>query len=304
VINFAAHLDPLCKWQDFLTEPEWLAMRKLLVTASEASAICNRNSYMGLVRLWYLKAGLIEPDGIQSEVQEAGHRLEPVISAWFMDETGRQVIDPGDFCLFTHPKYPGIGATLDRIQLDGDRVGILELKNVTEYKAQDWRDGRIPEHAMIQAQMQMLVTGLTWGSIAALIGGNKFLWRDVEANPRFQAAIVRRVAEFWRSIKEGVAPEPTGHATDAETLDEVYGDDGGIIDVGANLRNVYDELEEIALTKKPLIKREEDLKAIVKARMGDATRAIGIGYEFRRGVTIDANGKKTVRLTRKGIDNE
>ena len=271
-------------------EKSWLAARANLFTASDASILCNRNSFNGLLRLWYQKAGLVSDFASKYEQERtAGHYAEMGIAAWYADVTGLYVVDPGSYCIITNEKYPGIGATLDRLQWSEDHhgPGVLELKNPSEFQRSEWQDGNIPEHANIQTQVQMLVCGLSWGSVACFIGGNKPLWTPVKANPRFQAAIVRAIARFRESLAKGVPPEPTGHETDKQTLDEVYPEDQDIvIDVGASLREVYDELCEISEAKRPLEKREAQLKSIVHAAMGPASRAIGTGYEFTLSRTV------------------
>jgi len=273
----------------FGNESEWLAGRRGYITASEASVICNANSYSGRLKLWYEKAGIEFPyddgDG-GNKRREAGHRLENVIADWFSDDAGFTVVDPGDFALFTNPKYPGIAATLDRIFIDpAYGPGVLELKNPSEYRRDEYSNGQIPLHAQIQAQIQMLVTGLDHGVVAYLIGGWDFGWVPVKANPKFQAAIVRKISEFWKSIKAGTPPQPDGHPTDNEVLDRVHPNADGDILVGIELRDVYDEMVGIDEALRPLEKRKEELKAMVKSRMGEAQRAIGEGYVFSRSVS-------------------
>ena len=50
-------------------------------------------------------------------------------------------------------------------------------------------------------------------------------------------------------------------------------------------RDVYDEMVGIDEALRPLEKRKEELKALVKSRMGEAQRAIGEGYVFSRSVS-------------------
>jgi predicted phage-related endonuclease len=46
----------------------------------------------------------------------------------------------------------------------------------------------------------MAVLGWSWGSLAALLGGNRLVWFDVERNDRFIAALRVAVAEFWERL--------------------------------------------------------------------------------------------------------
>lgn len=269
-------------------EAEWMEAKQHILSASEMSCLCNRNSFQGLLRLWYVKKGLIDGDSdVYAAERRQGHRMEPVIAGGYAELSGRVVSDPGDYAIVTNDAYPGIGATLDRMQWCPERgFGCgPELKNQKEWMRRYWADGKVHPHALIQLQIQMLLTGSTWGTVAACIGGDEVIWRDVEANPKFQAAIIRKANKFMASLESNDPPEPTGHDTDLDTLNEVFAEsleseDGLAIDVGASLRDHYDELDELARRRKPIEEREKLLKLQVRAAMGPATRAIGLGYEF------------------------
>lgn len=268
-------------------EAEWLEAKRHIISASEMSALCNRNSFQGLLRLWYVKAGLIDGDSTQYAAERRqGHRMESVIADGYQFKSGRTIADPGDYTIVTNDSYPGLGATLDRFQWCPERgFGCgPELKNQKEWMRRYWADGKVHAHALIQAQCQMLLTGTTWCSVAVCIGGDEAEYRDVEANQRFQQAMVRRANAFMESLDNQEPPEPTGHDTDFEVFDELFAEElkeESNIDVGARLREVFDELEEIAAKRKPLDSREKKLKAVVRAAMGGHTRAIGLGYEFK-----------------------
>lgn len=267
----------------YADESAWKAARRELITASDASTLCRRNNFQGALRLFYTKLGILnEPESQYDAERRQGHRMEPVIADGYADMTGRVVADPGDYTIVTNTRYPGIGATLDRVQWcpdNGFGCG-PELKNQKEWMRRFWSDGQTPEHAMIQLQVQMLLTGASWGSIAACIGGDEAIWRDFVPNKRFQSAIIRKAAQFARCLRDGTPPEPTGHDTDFEVLDELYPEHEDSIDVGASLREYYDEMIAVTDAKKPLDEKYKECQAKVRAAMGPAKRAIGIGYEF------------------------
>lgn len=286
---------PGVRLERFDNEPDWLRRRQeLICTASEAAFLMDCSNFRGLLRHYYIKLGTLEegPSPYQDE-RDMGHATEALHASLYTEETQRECVDPGDYVIVTNTKYPGMGATLDRLQWCPDRgLGVLEMKWLREFMRQHWADGQLPDSVRWQLQVQMLLTGCTWGTASACIGGCKPLWRDVEADKGMQAEIVRKAAWFARCLREQTPPEPTGHDTDMATLNEVYDEPTGeVIDVGASLRSVYEEMEEIASTTKPLNKRYEYLKAKVRATMGNACKAQGMGYEFN----LSANN----RLTRK-----
>lgn len=265
-------------------EESWLAARAKLFTASDASMLGNKNNFKGLLRGWYIKAGLLDDSLAKYQTAaKAGHYWELAAAAWYADETGRVVEDPGDYCIITNRKYPGIGATLDRLQWDAVRgLGVLELKNPDRFMRDEWIDGNLPDHVRWQVQVQMLVCGLPWACVAYFIGGNDPYWTHVDAHPRFQAQVVRRIAGFMSSVRRGEPPEPTGHDTDNQTYADLYPEDKGItIDLGAELRDVYDEMCEVSKTKGEADKRYKQLQAKVRQVMGPASVALGTGYQFK-----------------------
>lgn len=276
--------NPNVRLECFDNEPDWLRRRdQLICTASEAAYLMDCSNFRGLLRHFYIKLGTVEeiPSKYEDE-RDMGHETEALHCRLFIKDTGRALEDPGDYAIVTNTKYPGMGATLDRLQYCPERgLGVLEMKWLREFMRQYWSDGCIPDSVHWQLQVQMLLTGCTWGTASACIGGCKPLWRDVKADKRMQAEIVRRVAWFARCLRDKTPPEPTGHDTDMPTLNEVFSEHTGeVIDVGASLRDTYEEMEAISSAMKPMDKRYEQLKAIVRAKMGSASKAIGMGYEF------------------------
>lgn len=280
------------------SEEDWKAARRnLIATASEIPYIMDQSNFRGLLRHWYIKAGLLEePESQYQDEREMGHETEGLHARLLQKETGRILADPGDWAIVTNTKYPGIGATLDRLQWCPERgIGIVEMKYLREFMRRYWSDGQIPAATYTQAQVQMLLTGCKWGTVSAMIGGCKPLWLDVEANPKAQADIVRAVIWFARSLRLKEPPEPTGHDTDMQTLDDLHPElDGTVIDVGASMREVWEELREVSATRLEAEKREKFLKCQVRATMGSAVKAIGLGYEFS--ISEGANGSRRLLL--------
>lgn len=272
---------PSVRVSAYRTEEEWLAARQKLITASAVAAIMGKSSFMGRLQLWYMMRGQIEDGGTKYVDERAmGHDSEAFHSILHMKYTGRTTEDPGDYCIVTNEKYPGIGATLDRLQWDDEKgLGVLEMKWLREFRRKNWTP--LPESVLYQVQTQMLVTELPYASVSVVIGGCKPICTDVEAHKGVQGGIVRAVGAWMRSLADGAPPEPTGHETDAPTLDAVFGEgDEGACDSGLDLLDHYNEWERLAAERIAISKREDEIKAKVKAYMGPHTKAIGPGYEF------------------------
>lgn len=205
---------------------DWLDRRRSAIGASEAAALFDAHPWLSQYALWCDKRGL-KPDEPQNEFMRAGIMLEPVVAAYYAEDTGRTLIDHGRHDWRRHPNAP-LGCTLDReiVAIDERGPGALELKTAIEWKADDWKDG-IPLEYQCQIQTQLAVTGWKWGSVAVLVGGHAFHWYDVERDDTFIAELEARAAAFWERVESGNAPEPDGSASTAAAIKARYPGDNG-----------------------------------------------------------------------------
>ena len=209
---------------------EWLELRKLDVTSTEVSALFNMSKYLTGYELALVKAGDIEDQFKENERSTWGSALESSIAQRVGEVYGVRVRKKSEYMRV--PEYR-MGASFDfqiiGIEPDwmlneyGDTTlrnlwaahgdGLLEIKNVDSLIFRnEWHIGEEPEapaHIEIQLQQQGFVSGLTWGVIAALEGGNR-----LHLIPRFSDAAVAmrltyRVSEFWGNLERGIYPSPT-----------------------------------------------------------------------------------------------
>lgn len=203
------------------TEADWHAQRAKAIGASEAAALFGVHPYLTPLQLWMRKKEGRE-DTRETEAMEAGHFAELMLAPWYEKRTGRHVARPQDFygCLnaaqviVRHPTLP-LQATPDRIIARGlpdcAFEGILQLKSTDRALLDEWEDERgvkVPLHVQVQVQAEMFCTGMVWGSVAAVIGGNKLRHCDVEADSAFQAALAKKAEEFWASLASDTPPPP------------------------------------------------------------------------------------------------
>ncbi len=191
-----------------------------MLGASEVAAAAGVSPYVSRLKRYAIDAGL-ESRAVSPETQELfrwGHLNQPTILQAYADESGRTLKDFGDYTIQTHKDFPRWWATLDGgvEPCDGhDGPGIVEAKNVGARSADRWDDG-VPAEVEAQMQVQMAVTDCTWGSAAALFGGNKFLWWDVERNDAAIAWLYQQTVKHWERIRAGEPPAAT--PGDAATL--------------------------------------------------------------------------------------
>jgi putative phage-type endonuclease len=179
--------------------------------------------------LWAEKTGLAPaPDLDHIEAVKRGTQLEPLICEMFREETGRKVRHNAAAQVTHHPDLAWMTATLDATQHHPTRGrGALEIKNVGEYLKADWEEEPGPLRFQIQLQHQLAVTGLEWGSLCALIGGNKLRWFDMDREQDFIDAMIDKEAFFWTQVLEKQPPAADGSIATREALKALYPEDSG-----------------------------------------------------------------------------
>jgi hypothetical protein len=98
--------------------------------------------------------------------------------------------------------------------------GVLQIKNVGARMAEHW-EGIVPIYTQIQIQAEMWSTDTEWGSAAALIGGQHFLWTDFERSPEFCEHLVTMAREFRELVDGDIQPE--AEADDVALLGKILG---------------------------------------------------------------------------------
>jgi putative phage-type endonuclease len=205
----------------FDSRDAWLDARKSGIGASDAAAVLGVSQWRGPLQVYCDKLGIAQTDPAEVEAMEWGLALETPIAARYQRETGRTVIDPGPFTIHRSPEHPFMLATVDRFIDTPDRGrGVLEIKTTGGFRGEWDTDAPLPYQ--IQIMHQMAVTGLAWGSLAVLVGGQKFLWMDVERNDEFIAALVEREREFWQRVQDQNPPPPDASESCRELLKRLY----------------------------------------------------------------------------------
>lgn len=193
----------------------WLEERRNSIGASEVPTVLGLNPWDTPLQLALRKRGEL-PDKEETEAMRMGRKLEPVIAELYEEETGRKTEDVGAYAIQRNPDHPHVHATLDRIvRTHPGKDGDLQIKTVGAHMAHHW-EGMVPLYVQAQVQCEMAVAKLSWGSVAALIGGQRFVWQDIERNDKFIVYMVAEIETFWVMIQRGDLPE--AGATDREAL--------------------------------------------------------------------------------------
>lgn len=286
----------------------WLAERRKGIGSSDSPAILGVSKFSSPWEVWAEKVGIADESGEDlSDAIEAGRRLEPVVAQWYADRSKRAVEDPGDHAIQTHAEIPWMRSTVDRIipRVDGrDGPGVLEIKTTSAFNAKEWDDGP-PLAYQVQVQHQLAVTGLKWGAIAVLIGGQRLTYADVDRNDRFIGAMLGRLREFWDLVLTEKPPQPDGHAATARVLRHLYPESvaGSEIALPASFADAAARMDAM---KKAKAQAEDGIRAIdneIRAAMGE--HEIGVlpdGSVFtlrtthRKGYVVNDTTYRTLRF--------
>ena len=142
----------------------WLEERRQGIGGSDASAVAGVNPWRTRWAVWLDKTGQavdVEP----TRAMRMGTLLEPVVKALFVEETGIGLADVG---LLRSLEWPFMQVTPDAFTEDG---GIFEAKTTSRWLAHEWDDEQVPDHAEVQVQHALAVTGRSHAWVAGLIDG-------------------------------------------------------------------------------------------------------------------------------------
>lgn len=188
---------------------EWRGERRGGIGASDLSAILGLNPYSDAHDVWMNK--VLGVEAVENDRMRLGHTLEPFIRDKFIRDEGIDV----ELCgLLESREKPFMRYTPDGLTSDG---GLFEAKSTAFWLADQWADDQVADHAEVQVQGGMFVTGLRHAWVCAMIGGDpeKFEVRLVRRDDEFIAFMVDAVETFWNEyVLTGVEPPLTGRSLD------------------------------------------------------------------------------------------
>ena len=260
-----------------LSNEEWLRWRQKGIGGSDVAPILGISKWSSAIDIWLSKTNQKHDDCVQNEAMEWGHILEPVIRDHFREVTGRKVIEVK--AILQNDEHPFMIADIDGLtEDDNGNPAILECKCVSEYKRSEW-ESDIPVYYRTQVEHYLAVTGLGTAYVAALIGGNSFVIREVHTDKEMQKMLVAVEADFWKKVVNMERPAPDASDACKELLDSVYR--GGISEVvvlpdeAIEYLDMYNEacaMEDSAKEQKQLASNH------LKDIMGDYNSAKCQGY--------------------------
>jgi putative phage-type endonuclease len=252
----------------------WLEARTKGIGGSDASVILGLNKWKTAFELWLEKTGQVIPEEIQSDAAYFGTQLEDLVAKEFEKRSGKKVRRRN--AILQHPDHEFIIANVDRM-IVGEKA-ILECKTTSAYNAKEWESEEIPESYIIQVQHYLGVLGPEYkkGYFAVLIGGNKFVWKEIERDDELIDAIFEQEIYFWNHhVKGNVAPALDGTSAAEEYLKKKFAkaEKGKTVDLTSEYKEKIDEYLSLKETIKGLEVQMKEIENQIKNEIQDAETA-------------------------------
>ena len=291
----------------FTTQEAWLEARTHDLTSTDIPALFGLSPYHTMRSLWEEKKNHTIVELADTKRMKAGRKLESAIAELIAEDEGWEVEPFKDYIRIPSLR---LGSSFDYKRTDSHEDIILEIKNVSGQLFKDWHnaDGELeaPYHIELQAQHQMLVSGLKTCVIGVLFGGNDYHTLERTANPEIQALIIANAERFWRSIDENTPPAwDYTNTTDQELIYSLYNKatQGKTIESTPELKTWAGEYLEISKQLKFLNDQRDAIKAQITEAMKDAETVQGEGFKItakvqkRAGYIVKDSESRVLRVT-------
>lgn len=262
---------PAATYKSHPSERAWLAARCNGCGSSDTAGIVGLSKWSSQVSVWDKKVNRRIEDQSRDVLLRVGHALEPLGAQLFTEATNIEVVDPGDYAIYTSNQWPWMFATVDRLTHEGRP---LELKTAWYGAADEWKE-RVPLSYAIQCQHQLAVLDADEAYIAVILNGNGFKWHIVKRHPAWIEAIVARTGKFWREyVLTGKMPPVHGDGSEAtrRVLDSLYEyHDDTIVDLPADWDKKAKHWDRLQKHETKCKKIRDKLGNELRAMIGNAT---------------------------------
>lgn len=285
-------------------DPEgWLAARSRGIGGSDIGTICGVNRFSCARQLYLKKTGQANDEfsAAASERMHFGHMLEPIVADEFCRRSGKKVaVSPATL---VHKDYPWALANVDRfiVDDDGKPYGILECKTAAEHMKNKWEasddddEMSLPMSYIYQLQWYMWITGLHYGVLACLVGGNKFYYYEIMFDQELiDNELLPKGDKFWNyNVKNLIEPELDG----SDAASELVKQENNTVVKNSEMTLASDEendLAKVIVEGKAKIKELERIVEEASNRLKDRLKDTEIGYT--KDHTIKWSPRKQERL--------
>ena len=260
---------------------EWLISRRRGIGGSDVAKVLGLSKYSSPYQIWMDKTGKIEID--TSETSEAaywGQQMEELVAKEFEKRTGKNVRVSNK--IYFHKDYPFLLANVDRVVVGED--AILECKTASEYLKDSWADDEIPIAYLAQVQHYLNVLNKNKAYIACLIGGNKFVWKEIQRDDELIEQMTERLVDFWKNnVLADVAPPVDGNESTTEFISKLYSKDYLDNSIELNAQQIQDlkDLKELKKYESDIKEQINGIENRIKNALGQSEATFGNSMEYR-----------------------
>jgi len=264
-------------------EDEWLAKRKLGISATDIAAISGLNPYKTIYDVFLEKLDLVEPTPDNPRMRW-GRRMEDVLAEDYERMTGYKTVKTG---LLHNPYLPLVIGTPDRLVFEPDKPTVsscpnkgLEIKTAGIRQKDRWGEpgtDNIPEEYLCQCLWYMAVTDLDEWDVIVSIAGTEPVIYTIRRNEELIEELIRRAEAFWdKNISTKEPPEVDESESAREMLNRLYQKaDLDLIESDEKLDKLVSALERQRQFREIAESNERYLQNRIKAVIGDHEGVVG-----------------------------
>lgn len=243
--------------------PEWHALRKKKITATDASAIMKESHWKTSIQLYNEKLSNDPPTSANARMQR-GNDLEPIARENFIRSTGILVnptVVVKDWAMASLDGMSECGNTIVEIKCPGEKDHETALK------------GKVPNHYRSQLQHQMYVTGVK-EMFYYSFDGKDGVYFKVKRDDEYIERMIVEEKKFYQNLMLLIAPE--------EESEYIEREDCVWEELAIRWKSVTTSLKELTLEE------EEIRKKLVSLSGESNVRGCGISLcQINRKGTVD-----------------
>lgn len=257
---------------------EWLKERQCGIGGSDVGAILGVNRYKTPFEVYIEKTEPIEEIKDQFESAYWGDQLEEIVAKEFEKRTSKKV--RRDRKHYKHKDYPFMVANIDR-RVVGENA-ILECKTANQYLTNEWQEDEVPASYLLQVQHYLFVTGAEVGYIAVLIGGQKFIWKEIQRDEELIQMIIESEKNFWKLVQDKTPPALDGSSAAEKYLKEKYkeAETDKSIELGFEYKEKIKSYLDMKVQLKNFETQVKELENQIKFQLGNAEYGYAPGYSL------------------------
>jgi len=177
--------------------PEWLALRKKKITATDAPIIMGVSHWKTRVQLYHEKLS-DAPISIVNERMQRGIDLEPIARDLFCLKTGQKMspkVLVKDWAMASLDGMNAYGTVIVEIKCPGERDHAVAIS------------GKVPEHYYPQLQHQMYVAGVQLIYYFSFDGVDGIIV-EVKRDDEYIEKMIQEEKKFYECLMNKIPPEP------------------------------------------------------------------------------------------------